>query len=122
MGLPHHPRHHYHLSRFSSCWGSPIEGHITGDSEGTLEYAVHNKSLYPYLVDASGSWKARDDVRNVFIMGSGNSGFAKAKLQHDEWMTADPSARPKASSHKTLGAEFGIGNEIGNYLDAPVMI
>jgi len=98
------------------------EGHITGDTDGTLEYAVHKKSLYPYLVNASGDWTARDDVRNVFVMGSGNSGFAKAKQQHNEWMTADPAARPKGSSHRTLGAEFGIGKEIGDYVDAPVMI
>jgi len=103
----------------SNCVG---EGHIAGDSEETLQYAVQNKSLYPYLVDESGNWKARDDVRNVFIMGSGNSGFDRATLQHNEWMTADTNAKPKGSNHRTLGAEFGIGHEIGNYVDAPVMI
>merc|ERR1712000_771113 len=94
------------------------EGHISGDSDGSLEYAVKTKGLYPYLMDEAGSWTVRDDVRNEFIMGSGNPGFDHSRLQHDEWMTAKPSG----SNHKTLGPEFGIGNFVGNFIDGPVMI
>ncbi len=48
-------------------------GHIAGDSDGTLEYAVKTKGLYRYLVnDDDGSWSTSDSVRNVRVMSSGN--------------------------------------------------
>jgi hypothetical protein len=41
-------------------------------NNGTLEEAVKSKSKYPYLVDEGGAWTQRKDVRNVFVMCSGN--------------------------------------------------
>jgi hypothetical protein len=42
-------------------------GKISG-AEGSLEYAVKEKGLYPYLIDDNGAWTTRQDVRNVFVM------------------------------------------------------
>ena len=39
-------------------------GKING-GEGSLEHAVKEKHLYPYLVDEAGAWTERQDVRNV---------------------------------------------------------
>lgn len=93
------------------------EGKIKGDTNGTLEFAVHTEKKYPYLVDAKGNWTTRDDVRYVFIMGSGNSSFEKSKLQHNEFMTVKGS---------TIGPELGIGRAMGDYSQAtskaPTMI
>ncbi|MCB1096402.1 MAG: sialate O-acetylesterase [Verrucomicrobiae bacterium] len=84
-------------------------GKITG-GEGSLEHAVKEKNLYPYLVDDSGAWTERRDVRNVRVMGSGTGGM---KLFNNEWMTI---------SGGKIGPEIGIGHHLGNAVDAPVMI
>jgi hypothetical protein len=93
------------------------EGKISGDTNGTLEHAVHSEGRYPYLIDSAGAWITRQDVRHVFIMGSGNKSFAQSKLQHNEFMV------PKG---KTMGPEIGIGWAMGNYSQAttkaPTMI
>ena len=90
------------------------EGKIKGDKNGTLEFAVHNKSKYPYLWDSvSGSWATSKTVRNVFIMGAGNESFSKAKLEHNEFLTV------KGSS---IGPELGIGWSLNNYTNAPQMM
>jgi len=93
------------------------EGKIKGDTNGTLEYAVKTEKKYPYLISSNGSWVTRNDVRHVFIMGSGNASFEKSKLQHNEMMTV------KGSS---MGPEYGIGWAMGDYSQAttkaPTMI
>eukprot|EP01062_Namystynia_karyoxenos_P015692 TRINITY_DN15712_c0_g1_i1.p1 TRINITY_DN15712_c0_g1~~TRINITY_DN15712_c0_g1_i1.p1 ORF type:complete len:340 (+),score=126.87 TRINITY_DN15712_c0_g1_i1:103-1122(+) len=91
------------------------EGHIGPDNQnGTLGYAVKTEHKYPYLWDsAAGAWAVRKDVRNVFIMGSGNASFENSKLQHNEWMTV---------SGTTIGPELGIGNYLGNYTGGDLMI
>lgn len=81
------------------------EGKIHGDTNGTLEFAVRTEHKYPYLVDAKGNWTVQNDVRYVFIMGSGNKSFEKSKLQHNEFMTVTGSV---------IGPELGIGWAIGN--------
>lgn len=91
------------------------EGKMLGSQDGTLEYATQTKGLYPYLLD-SGSWSVRDDVRNVFIMGSGNQSFEKSTLFHNEWMTPNPTKK------KTIGPELGIGYTVGDAIEAPVMM
>ena len=85
-------------------------GKITG-GEGSLEAAVKEKELYPYLVDDAGAWTVRKDVRNVRVMGSGGPG--KARLFNNEWMTI---------SGGKIGPEIGIGYHVGEAVDAPVMI
>ena len=77
----------------------------------TLEEAVRTKNKYPYLIDDAGEWSVRKDVRNVFVMCSGNS---PAGDQHNDWLSV--------SNRKKLGPELGIGHVLGNTIDAPVMI
>lgn len=86
-------------------------GKINGaDKDGTLEHAVKEKGLYPYLINDSGEWTERKDVRNVRVMGSGTGG---ARLINNEWMTL---------KGKAIGPEIGIGHHVGNLTEAPVMI
>ena len=49
-------------------------GKIKG-GDGSLEHAIKEKNLYPYLVDEAGNWTERKDVRNVRVMGSGTGGM-----------------------------------------------
>ena len=85
-------------------------GKIKGDKEGTLENAVKNKKLYPYLIDGEGNWTTRKDVRNVRVMGSGTGGM---RTFNNEWMTIKGGG---------VGPEIGIGHHVGQVTDAPVMI
>ncbi|MDP7655918.1 MAG: sialate O-acetylesterase [Roseibacillus sp.] len=64
---------------------------------------------YPYLVDDADEWTVRRDVRNVFVMCSGNS---PAKDHKNEWMTISGN----------IGPEIGIGHHVGHVTDAPVLI
>ena len=64
---------------------------------------------YPYLVDDSGEWTVRKDVRNVFVMCSGNN---PAKDQQNDWMTIQ----------RNIGPEIGIGHHLGEATDAPVLV
>ena len=84
-------------------------GKIKG-GEGSLEHAVKEKGLYPYLIDDAGAWTERKDVRNVRVMGSGGPG--KTREFNNEWMTITGN----------IGPEIGIGHHVGHVTDAPVMI
>lgn len=84
-------------------------GKVKG-GEGSLEHAVHEKNLYPYLVDDAGNWTERKDVRNVRVMGSGTGGM---RLFNNEWMTI---------TGGKIGPEIGIGHYVGHVTDAPVLI
>ena len=84
-------------------------GKIKG-GEGSLEHAVKEKKLYPYLVDDEGNWTERKDVRNVRVMGSGGPG--KTRVFNNEWMTIKGN----------IGPEMGIGHHVGQVTEAPVMI
>ena len=86
-------------------------GRVKGDKEGSLEYAVKNEKLYPFMVDDSGNWSKRMDVRNVHVMGSGGPG--KTRLMRNDWLTV---------SGSKIGIEQGIGHQIGDALDAPVLV
>lgn len=81
-----------------------------GNPEGSLEHAVREKGLYPYLIDDAGNWTERKDVRNVRVMGSGTGAM---QLFNNEWMTI---------KGKTIGPEIGIGHYVGHVTDAPVLI
>ena len=84
-------------------------GKING-GEGSLEHAVKSKSLYPFLVDSEGKWTERQDVRNVFTMGSGGPGGGVKK---SEWLTIKGGK---------IGPEVGIGHHMGTLHDEPVLI
>jgi len=81
------------------------------DKDGSLEHAVKSKELYPYLVDDAGQWTVRQDVRNVAVMGSGGPG--KNQVRKNDWLTV---------SGGKIGVEIGIGNHLGEAIDAPVLI
>lgn len=85
-------------------------GRVAGDKDGTLEFAVRRKKLYPYLLAENGSWAVRDDVRNVRVMGSG---LGASRVFHNEFMTV---------KGRRIGPELGIGHKLGDALGAPVMI
>ena len=61
---------------------------------------------YPYLLDDGNNWTVRKDVRNVF--------FCMGEEKHNVWMSAD--------NRDKIGPEIGIGNVLGQAIDAPVMI
>lgn len=75
-------------------------GHVNGDKDGTLEYAVHAKGLYRYLVssDDDGDWATSNSVRNVRVMSSGSGGM---HVYHNEFLTV---------RGDTIGPELGIGH------------
>ena len=82
----------------------------TKGNEGSLVHAVKEKGLYSYLLDRDGNWAVRNDVRHVRVMGSGTGGM---RLFNNEWMTI---------KGRTIGPEVGIGHQVGNATDAPVLI
>ena len=79
--------------------------------EGSLEHAVKDEELYPFMVDDAGAWSKRDDVRNVHVMGSGGPG--KTRQMRNDWLTV---------SGRKVGIEQGIGHKLGDAIDAPVLI
>lgn len=72
----------------------------------SLEHAVKEKKKYQYLIDETGKWTTRQDVRYVQYMSG------RGPLKND-WLTV---------SGNNLGPEYGIGHKVGNALEAPVMI
>jgi len=86
-------------------------GKVKGDKDGTLEYAVKTENLYPFMVDQTGEWTTRKDVRNVHVMGSG--GPAKPSIKRNDWLTV---------SGNKIGIETGIGHQLGNAFEEPVLI
>lgn len=84
-------------------------GKVSGE-EGTLEYAVKSKRLYPYLVDDEGQWTVRDDVRNVRVMGSGTGAM---RTFTSEFLTI---------SAVKIGPEIGIGHHLGQASENPVLL
>ena len=84
-------------------------GKTHGDSPGTLEYAVKNEDLYPFLVDAEGKWRTRKDVRDIFVMHRGGG----MNVENNNWLTI---------TNRNIGPEIGIGHHLGNLYDAPVML
>lgn len=85
-------------------------GKVAGQKQGTLETAVKEKKLYPYLVDEAGNWTERKDVRNVRIMGSG---LRNMGVKGNDWLTIKKG---------NIGPEVGIGHHLGEATDAPVLL
>ncbi|MCX6879422.1 MAG: hypothetical protein NTW21_37310 [Verrucomicrobia bacterium] len=76
------------------------------DVPGTLNTLVRQQGKFPYLLDGAGNWAVRQDVRFVRYM-SGQGPL------NNEWM---------GIKGGTIGPEFGIGQVVGNAIDAPVML
>jgi hypothetical protein len=92
------------------------EGNIKGSSENTsLQHAVEVEGRYPYLWDkTTKQWAVADQVRNVFIMTSGNASFNQSVLQDNEWMQV-PAKATKTMKKTSIGPELGIGFSLANY-------
>ena len=85
-------------------------GKVAGaDKDDTLEGAVKKDKMYPFLIDEAGNWTVRKDVRNVSVMQKGDNG----NVYRNDWLTI---------SGNKIGIEIGIGNQIGDAVEAPVMI
>jgi hypothetical protein len=87
-------------------------GKVKGDKEGALERAVKTENLYPFMVDNAGNWTTRKDVRNVHTQGSGGPD-GRGGVRRNDWLTV---------SGGKIGIEIGIGHQLGNALDEPVLI
>ncbi|PXA04037.1 sialate O-acetylesterase [Coraliomargarita sinensis] len=79
------------------------------DKEGTLEHAVKNEGLYPFLVDDEGNWTTRQDVRQVHVMQKRGS----MRVGRNDFLTV---------KSKKIGIDLGIGHQLGNAIDEPVMV
>ena len=90
----------------------PVQVFLIMGQSNTLEMGKVNdelKQAYPFLANDSGEWTVRNDVRNVSVMQKrGNMG-----VYRNDWMTI---------SGNKIGIEIGIGHQLGNAVDAPVMI
>lgn len=64
---------------------------------------------YPYLLDDSGDWNVRKDVRNVF--------YNNGSLAYNDWLTGE-----NGNGSRKFGPEIGIGNYLGHAIDGPVLI
>jgi len=90
----------------------PVQVFLVMGQSNTLEMGKVTdelKEVYPFLADDSGNWTTRQDVRNVSVMQKGSN----ANVYRNDWLTI---------SGKKLGIEIGIGHQLGNAVDAPVMI
>ena len=82
---------------------------------GSLEYFVKERGKYPHLVDDTGNWTTRNDVRYVHVMdqrGVDYKDLEKFGDVRNEWLTPNQS----------FGPELGFGHVIGHRYDAPVLL
>ncbi|MFZ9935512.1 MAG: sialate O-acetylesterase [Luteolibacter sp.] len=95
--------------------GKPVQVYILMGQSNMLGFGKPDvlkgiaAEKYPYLVDDAGEWTVRKDVRNVFVMASGNN---PANEQQNDWMTIQ----------RNIGPEIGIGHYVGHVTEAPVLI
>ena len=90
----------------------PVQVFLVMGQSNTLEFGKVSdelKTKYPFLV-TDGAWNTRQDVRNVSVMQKrGNMG-----VYRNEWLTVE--------GKNKIGIEVGIGHQLGNAIDAPVMV
>jgi len=88
-------------------------GKVKG-GEGSLEHAVKEEGLYPFMWDGDkNDWSTRKDVRYVHAQGSGGYNENKPGVRRNTWLTVPGNK---------IGIEQGIGHHLGNAIDAPVLI
>ena len=79
------------------------------EKEGTLEHAVNEENLFPFLVDDEGSWTVRQDVRQMHV--THKRGYMR--ISRIDYLTV---------KGEKIGIDLGIGHQLGAYLDEPVMV
>lgn len=88
----------------------PVQVFLIMGQSNTLEMGKVTPELgktYSFLADDAGAWTTRKDVRNVSVM------VGRKGVYRNDWLTV---------SGKKLGIEVAIGHQLGNAIDAPVMI
>jgi alpha-galactosidase len=76
---------------------------------------VKTQQKYPHLIDDSGAWITRTDVRYVHVMDKRGVDFQNLdefQTVRNEWLT------PKGS----FGPELGFGHVMGDFHDQPVLL
>jgi len=81
------------------------------EKNGTLEYVTKKDKKFPYLLDDSGKWTVRNDVRYVQVMTG--KGAGAMQTHHNEWLTV---------TGKTIGPEIAFGHIMGQVIDEPVLL
>lgn len=80
------------------------------EKPGTLEAIVKTGKKYPHLLDETGKWSVRNDVRYVQVMqGRGD----KFQLVKNDWHSLQG---------KAIGPELQFGHIMGHLMDAPVLV
>ena len=91
-------------------------GKVNG-GKGNLKVATRQKGLYPYLVDDNGNFLQRKDVRYAQAFPNGPK---ISKEPVSRWLGI-PTSWAKWKRAK-IGPELGIGNYLGEAIDAPVLV
>ncbi len=85
------------------------------ETQGSLEYMVKVKGKYPKLVDSTGNWVTRHDVRYVHVMDQRGVDYKNLEVFGDvrnEWLVPN----------KSFGPELGFGHVVGDYHNQPVLL
>ena len=85
------------------------------DKPGTLEYMIKKKGKYSYLVDQSGQWTERKDVRYTHVMDKRGAGLTEFDVFSDmknQWLKVKGN----------FGPELGFGHVMGQFHDEPVLV
>ncbi len=85
------------------------------ETQGSLEYLVRERGMYPHLVDDSGNWTMRQDVRYVHVMDQRGADYTDMETFQDmrnEWLAPNGS----------FGPELGFGQVLGDFCDGPVLL
>ena len=90
-------------------------GTVFGDKGESLEKAVKQEKLYPFLTDTSGAWAERQDVRFTQVMVGRGGPF---NVHNNTWLKVGGAN----GKYGTFGPEFGLGHQLGNAINEPVLI
>lgn len=85
------------------------------ETKGSLEYFIHEKGKYRFLIDENNQWTVRKDVRNVHVMdqrGVDYKNLDKFGDVKNDWLTVKGN----------FGPEIGFGHVLGHVLDEPVLV
>ena len=85
------------------------------ETKGSLEYLIQEKGKYGFLVDATGKWTVRKDVRSVHVMDQRGVDYKDLEKFGDvknDWLMVKGN----------FGPELGFGHVMGHMLDEPVLV
>lgn len=85
------------------------------ETKGSLEYVIKVSGKYPHLVDDTGNWLVRRDVRYVHVMDKRGVDFKNLEtfgVVSNGWLVPN----------KSFGPELGFGHVMGYYHEEPVLL